>query len=728
MPAYVTPGVYFERVDLERPQVAPVRTDIAGFVGLAERGPLDRAVRLTSWKQYESAFGGFIAQGRLPYAVKGFFDNGGRVCYVVRVAGPTARASSLVVPDRRPGQVTSLVEPVTALVDPPVVRVLAAAGIRVGDAVEIRAGDLRMRGEVAAVEVATGRVTLTGLVPVPFPAGATVTTRRPSLRISASSAGQWGNRLAVRLAEVHAGSAVRVGTQPADRLASVVGSVVGFEGARREEVGLVGGSLVRLTQVQVGGLVEEYHRPVVVDAGLRRLVWDAPLGAAFDLAAPISILTVEYLLEVSLGRRIVERFPLLSPIYGHPRWMEDLIASQSSWIRLVDQRRAEAVEAAGPALAEAVRKTFQPGPLDLPDFEWAEHPAPFRGGRDGLQSLGPEHLVGSTAALEKRGLRTLEDVDAVSIVAVPDLMIQPVVPPATADPAPIIPDPCAPAPPPEEVPEPVIPDMVVPFTLTEIRRAQEAIIAHCETMRDRFAILDAPRHPARETLLSVDEILEWRRQLYSERGFAALYYPWLKLYDPGGSGDLQLVPPSGHIAGAYARTDLQHGVHRAPANVALEWVVDVDVPLDEVQHGLLNEQGVNAIRPYAGRGIRVYGARTISTEPQWRYVNVRRLLLMIEEAIEESSQWAVFELNTVLLRQTLILALTTFLDLLWQRGALAGAVAGEAYFVKCDEENNPRDVVDRGELVAEIAVAPSIPAEFVVVRLGRIESQLQVFE
>jgi phage tail sheath protein FI len=203
-----------------------------------------------------------------------------------------------------------------------------------------------------------------------------------------------------------------------------------------------------------------------------------------------------------------------------------------------------------------------------------------------------------------------------------------------------------------------------------------------------------------------------------------MYYPWLVT---GEAGD-RLVPPSGHVAGLIARTDLSQGVHRAPANHALEGVTALSNPLNETEHGILNDQGINAVRSVPGRGIRVFGARTLSSESEWRYLNVRRLLLMIEEAVEDANQWAAFEPNNPLLRQILTHSLNTFLETLWRQGALAGATPDAAYRVKCDFENNPQGVIDAGQLIAEIAVAPTVPFEFIRFRLGRTVAAVAVTE
>jgi phage tail sheath protein FI len=182
------------------------------------------------------------------------------------------------------------------------------------------------------------------------------------------------------------------------------------------------------------------------------------------------------------------------------------------------------------------------------------------------------------------------------------------------------------------------------------------------------------------------------------------------------------------VVGQWARSDFEFGVHKAPANSPLEWVQDVTATVDDSVCGILNPAGINVIRAFPGRGIRIFGARTISSDPDWRYLNVRRLMIMIEKAIDISTQWAAFEPNDVFTRSKICISLTSFLVALWQQGALVGETPGEAFFVKCNEENNPDSERDRGRLIADIGVAPSKPFEFIVLRLGRIGNNFELTE
>lgn len=241
---------------------------------------------------------------------------------------------------------------------------------------------------------------------------------------------------------------------------------------------------------------------------------------------------------------------------------------------------------------------------------------------------------------------------------------------------------------------------------------QQALIDHCEKMKERFAVLD-PQPNADPTAVTTQ-----RNALSSNRGFAAVYYPRIVIPDPQAEGRIA-VPPSGHIAGLYARVDDEKGVHKAPANETLRGLVGLERVLSDDENGPLNEGGINVIRSFVGRGIRVWGARTLapSSQTQWRYVNVRRLLLFIEESLQEGTLGAVFEPNNEALWETLKRTITGFLNRVWRSGALVGTTAEEAFRVRIDRELNPPEVRALGQLIIEVRVAPTTPAEFIVFRI-----------
>lgn len=250
----------------------------------------------------------------------------------------------------------------------------------------------------------------------------------------------------------------------------------------------------------------------------------------------------------------------------------------------------------------------------------------------------------------------------------------------------------------------------------EVLRMQSAVLKHCRARGDRFAILDAPPFADVEQAKAYPEKLRQTGGLDGIDG--ALYYPWIGVLDgPVSNGGF--VPPCGHVAGVYARTDERIGVHKAPANEVLEGAVDLRVNLTDAQQGRLNPVGVNCIRAFPGRGIRVWGARTLSDPDQraWLYVNVRRLFLTAARWIERNMADVVFEPHDANLWEQIKRDLYVYFNGLFQRGALKGSTPQEAFYVKCDAEINPPEVRDLGHVVTEIGLAPALPNEFIVVRL-----------
>lgn len=236
---------------------------------------------------------------------------------------------------------------------------------------------------------------------------------------------------------------------------------------------------------------------------------------------------------------------------------------------------------------------------------------------------------------------------------------------------------------------------------------QRALLDHCQRLGDRFAILDA--------LPTIDQAVveEQRQGLTSDNG--ALYYPWL--WTAGATGSLHFVPPCGHIAGAYARSDQRIGVHKAPANEEVLGVLDLRANLNQQAVGLLYSHAVNCLQAFPGRGIRIWGARTLSADPAWRAINVRRVFLTIHRWLQRFMERLVLETNDIRLWVRILRELTAYLEGLFQSGALKGRTPDEAFYVKCDSETNPPSVIDAGQVVTQVGLALAAPAEFVVVRM-----------
>jgi uncharacterized protein len=260
-----------------------------------------------------------------------------------------------------------------------------------------------------------------------------------------------------------------------------------------------------------------------------------------------------------------------------------------------------------------------------------------------------------------------------------------------------------------------IPDEVQ-APLAELR---EALLLQCERRKDRFAALQERDGQGNPQAIRVD-----RASLYG-----ATYWPWIRVSDPR-TQDTLLVPPGGHVLGIYARTDIDRGVHKAPANEEVRGIVTRDLPGDlgplefKVTKGaqdILNPRGINVIRDFRadGRGIRVWGARTIAEDPQWGYVNVRRLVIFLEESIDQGTQFVAFEPNDEATWARVRQSISNFLVGVWRTGALMGTTAEQAFFVRCDRTTMTQDDIENGRLICYIGVAPVKPAEFVIFRISQ---------
>ena len=244
-----------------------------------------------------------------------------------------------------------------------------------------------------------------------------------------------------------------------------------------------------------------------------------------------------------------------------------------------------------------------------------------------------------------------------------------------------------------------------------------AVIGHCERLRFRFAVVDVDKGVGNATALDPRTTLQ-------ESQYAAFYYPWIAMSDPQ-TGARKTVPPGGHVLGVYARTDVERGVFKAPANETLRGALELEFDINDATQSVLNPRGVNAIRQFPGRGIRVWGARTMSSNGLWKYVSVRRLFIFLERSIYEGTQWVVFEPNDVTLWDRVTDTLRLFLRNQWRQGALFGRTEEQAFFVTCDESTMTQDDILNGRLICEIGIAPVRPAEFVVFRIFQHTAEAQ---
>jgi uncharacterized protein len=388
----------------------------------------------------------------------------------------------------------------------------------------------------------------------------------------------------------------------------------------------------------------------VVDRVIRWGV-DTPVARLHRASSPTQI----EVLEVELHVAMRERREVFKRLQMHPRsrrYAPRVVARESRLVRLED------LGSSSPAPHNRVHP---------------EPPSRLADGRDGSEALTPEDLVGvDRGPGERTGLMALAAQDEVSLLAVPDAML-------------------------------FIDRQPGPQGELAAQRVQDVMVDLCENLKDRFAILDGP--PTRQ----LDRVLRWRRR--TDSSYGAYYWPWLGM--PARGGAVRRLPPSGIMAGVYARCDTHFGVHRAPANVPVLGAVDLSVRVTEDDLGMLNHEGINAFRVV--RGIRPWGARTASSVPDWRHINVRRLFVMLRRALDAGMAWATFEPNDAGTWTALRNSVGDFLGELHARGMFAPGKADDAYFVRCDAETNPPENVAKGLLTCEVGVAPAVPTEFMMV-------------
>ena len=367
----------------------------------------------------------------------------------------------------------------------------------------------------------------------------------------------------------------------------------------------------------------------------------------------------EFKLIVKVDGKQSETYGGVTAVRGKDNNVATKVNEASKLIQLEEESSAGAVTTVPKGTIELVEPEPEPVPPSI-------------------DNIGANDYVGDVS--DRTGFSGLEAVDEVTMVAVPDLA-------AALEQGAI--------------------------DLDTFKAVQLGMIAHCELMGDRVAILDTPPN------LNPQQVHQWRmKDAGYDSKFATMYWPWVQVFDPV-SGSNKFVPPSGHMAGVWARNDDTRGVHKAPANEVVRGAVSLQTKITKAEHDLLNPVGINCVRSFPGRGVRVWGARTISSDAEWRYLNVRRLFNYLEESILLGTQWVVFEPNDHALWARIRRTISSFLINEWRKGALFGTTPEEAFFVKCDDETNPAEGIDAGQVVCQIGVAPVKPAEFVIFQLSQ---------
>ncbi len=753
------PGVHVQRITREPP--ASARIDVAAFVGIAPRGPVGRVEVLNGWPDFVATFGDFQTNAYLAYAVRGFFDNGGQRCHILRVAAAPVEtetagaqpadgsASALdTADDVVAGSLATLVQVSMALTSgaqpadrrssvlvgtagfmpgnrallsqdgaPPTVIEIAEvdggastvhwtrpipAGFDLTQPVTVTstASDERLVAGVAGTTVSwtrplDSRFDLDAPIKIGF--GAAVSggvaydeAGRPLLSIEAANPGRWGNLLSVRVTTRFAsdyGSRPR-STPDANRQISV------------DRVdGLAPGAVVELDQDGASTLrtvVETVHASnrLVIVADATDIVFDL-VGAA-DGTKPIRLRRLSATLSVREAGRLVETFEDIDlPAPSKPD--DSPVNAQSRLIRI--------------ALLPGSARRW----LDMASPLLDRGEVRLTGGRDGIAMLAARDFVG-VVGRPASGLALFEDRPEPAAIAMPDIMLPPMSARETLPEDPPEPDPCAMCPEPGAHPLPWAGDVLIEatpgFDRATVEAIQQSLVEHCEARGDRVAVLD-PIRDASGGCPDWPDLIRWRQRFDSS--YAVAYHPWLDVTDPldRTARFTHRIPPSGHAMGQFALSDRDPG-RAAPANRQLGFAVATACATDDTRHAMLNERGLNAITVRPGRGLRIMGARTLSSDADWTQLVVRRLFIRLKRLFRRELAWAVFEPADARLEKAVIATLESLLEIEWQAGRLRGARAEDAFQVAIDRESGS---VDNGELVVVVAVAPSLPAEFVLLRL-----------
>jgi uncharacterized protein len=675
VPSYRAPGIYVEEVSSGSHPIAPVGTSTAAFIGVTQKGPVNTATLITSGAEFEKKFGGpyRILKGSqehyLYYAVRHFFDQGGSRCYVVRIAHY--------------------------------------------DNAEI-AGSLQA---TPASRAFAGTL----------PDGSAVS---PALTVSAISPGVWGQELEARVAtsskfSVHLAGDIAAGN--ANQISLVVSDQV-QRGSLLWLVEEVSGR-VEAVNPTTGAITFSAANPLTAGSAnfTGQLAPNIPVyGAGFNYVGltnqaaavpvtagvpnPASGITVNSVIKldgtslrpgdtlnfaITQARVVVDRVsqsgtPVVtiaqfaaqalpafqasrSRVYARDftivvRRQNEILEVHEN-LSLVNTNRTDHVDVRlgpGSGASQYITARDESGLNDLTVLDNSAFLA-LQGGSDGLANLADSDFIGSETL--KTGLNALTPIRDAAILVIPNAS----------------------------------------------EAVTKAAIAYCENRRDLFLILERPSN-------STDSIQAYRAKLSSK--YAALYHPWIKVTDAV-TGTPVLVPPAGALAGIYGLTDARRGVHKAPAGLDVGKVIvanDVEVAVTKGEYDVLYPLAINAILK-SRDGVLVWGSRTLSADPDWVQINIRRLFIFLEKSIETGTQWVAFEPNDPTLWKSIERNVAAFLRIQWLEGKLVGQTEKQAFFVRCNAETNPPEVVNAGQVITLIGVAPSRPAEFVIFRIKQMVRQ-----
>lgn len=661
MPEYLAPGVYVEEQDLGPVPIEGVSTSTAGFVGMTAQGPTDGPpVLVTSFSEFTRTFGGYLPallgeNSYLPYAVKGFFENGGQRVYIKRVISETS-AHMAESTNLKGGLITQLSKNVNK--GDKQGRLITLRGVHVGTSLtfnQVKDGAKSTQTvKVVTYDDGTGTVTWADAATDIFDARYTTVVTDTSntaitpFVITTASKGQWGNDLVIQIfhtsrarAEVQSLIDPKGGT---DFNTVVLNSAANF----------YKGAIVEFNT----GAAKFYSK--VVDINGKSISVNPALSAAdalkpADANIPTTAYTCEFRLTVATkDSGVSEDYPFLTLDDTTPYYAGKLINGISSLITV------------------AGKDDTQTDPFTLPSTDSGVM-VKMDHGADGDPATANDYIGVDGGPGNRSGIQALIDIEDISIIAAPGM--------------------------------------------TDLAVVNE-LINQCELLKYRFAIIDPQYGKARP----MDDIQKYRQRCGDTR-YAALYFPRLVISDPSNAAGAIVVPPSGHMAGMYARTDVERGVHKAPANEVISGITDLDLIINKREQDILNvpPNQINVLRDFRseGRGLRVWGARCITSDAAWKYINVRRLFIFIEASLDQGTQWVVFEPNDTPLWARVTQSISNFLTRVWHDGALMGQKVEEAFFIKCDRTTMTQDDIDNGRLIVLVGIAPVKPAEYVIIRISQ---------
>ncbi|MEO8380044.1 MAG: phage tail sheath subtilisin-like domain-containing protein [Acidobacteriota bacterium] len=632
MPEYLAPGVYVEEVSFRAKSIEGVSTTTTAFVGPTRFGPIELVPDvITSLVEFERIygdrqpldFGAGPIHNYMWHAVRMFFENGGKRLYVARVfAGGTPEvvtASPLASPvEFSPGVAVSK----------------STGAMLVSARFPGAGGNMHVRITLAAGANVydTATTTLRGVVANDLvivnstnAAGNAITPGDPDFWLTEQFFD--GTSMKWRLQRPGSGPLTLDGT--IDNIRVVTATVT-----------------VTASDPNIPSWV---YPDLALDGRHRRNGADDSLAGMFAAEQP------------SLGR--ARSIPLVMNLDEY----DDAVALVQHIVGLAPIP-SDPLKAFGPQLKNPVSSDSERAfTFALVDGDDGSLPAPID-----YQGKG-----GDPTDKFKSGLKALEDIDEVSIVAAPGSTLG---------------------------------HDASSVATSRSMAILQAVVTHATQMRYRIAVLDCGDSQ------TIADVREMRGKIDST--YAAFYYPWITEFDPVTQKDVNL-PPSGAVAGIYARNDINRGVYKAPANEVVDGAIGLEKILNKAQQDILNPLGINCFRFFEGRGFRLWGARTTSSDPEWKYVNLRRYFAYLEHSIDKGTQWAVFEPNGERLWANIRITITDFLFNEWQNGALLGDRPEKAFFVKCDRSTMTQNDLDNGRLVCLVGVAALRPAEYVIIRIGQ---------